>query len=290
MLIAISIIFICLVSFSILYFYKQHKNKLAEIENQKPYSLENIQVKEDFGFSEKIKNYSVVENDTFLYKKPDVASNTKIEVKKGSYLKTYGTEENFSKINYDNKIYYVKTQDLKNVSKDDEFKVVNGILIVNSKYSLPKDFEPGVNKFVIEQFNIMSTDAKRDGLNLKIIKDYVSYEQQKDLYSKVEKLKDDEYGYAYETKAGHNESQTGESLDLGNDNSNMDYNLTFQHTEEFKWLEKNAHKYGFILRYPKEKEEITNFKFSPWHFRFVGVENAKEIHENKFTLEEFLKN
>lgn len=269
--------------------YTRHTRKIEEMENNKPYNLDNVEKKEDFGFSEKVKNYSRVVNDTFLYKKPDLSSNTKVDVKKGVYLKTYGVEENFSKINYDNAVYYVKTQDLEDVSKDDEFKVINGILLVNSKYYLPSDFEPGVNKFVIDQFNMMANDAKRDGIIIKVLNDYISYEQQKELYSKAEKVKDGEFTRAYNAKPGHNESQIGESIDIGAKDENYNYSLEFEKTDEYKWLEKNAYKYGFILRYPKDKEEITNYKFEPWHYRFVGVENAKEVVTNGLTLEEFLR-
>lgn len=287
--IIISLIILVIIFTLIVVFYNRHKNQMAEIESKKPYNLENVRVKEDFGFSEKIKNYSRVLNDAFLYKKPDVSSNTTVEVKKGMYLKTYGEEENFSKINYDNSIYYIKTKDLENVSKEDSFKVLNGILIVNSKYSIPSDFSPGVNKFMIEQFNVMATDAKRENVSIKIISDFISYEQQKELYSKSKEVKEGEYIDSHTTKQGYSESQIGESIDIGIEDEKYNYSLDFSNTDEYKWLEKNAHKYGFILRYPKEKESITNYSFAPWHFRFVGVEIAKEINEKKLTLEEFLK-
>lgn len=285
----VSLIILVILFALIVIFYNRHKNRMAEIESKKPYNLDNVQLKEDFGFSEKIKNYSRVLNDTFLYKKPDVSSNTTIELKKGMYLKTYGEEENFSKINYDNAIYYVKTQDLENVSKDDNFKVLNGILVVNSKYSIPSDFSPGVNKFMIEQFNVMATDAKRENVVIKVISDFISFEQQKELYSKSKEVKEGEYADSRTTKQGYSESQIGESIDIGIENENYNYSIDFGKTDEFKWLEKNAHKYGFVLRYPKGKEEITNYSFAPWHFRFVGVETAREINEKKLTLEEYLK-
>lgn len=285
----VSIVILIIISSLVIIFYNRYKTKLAEIESKKPYNLDAVQLKEDFGFSEKVKNYSRVLNDTFLYKKPDVASNTTVEIKKGIYLKTYGEEENFSKINYDNTIYYVKTQDIENVSKDDVFKVVDGLLIVNTKYNVPSDFSPGVNKFVIEQFNVMATDAKRENVVIKVISDFISFEQQKELYSKSKELKDGEFTNSHTTKQGYSESQIGESIDIGIENENYNYSLDFEKTEEFKWLEKNSYKYGFVLRYPKGKEEITNYSFAPWHYRFVGVENAKEINEKKLTLEEFLK-
>ena len=60
----------------------------------------------------------------------------------------------------------------------------------------------------------------------------------------------------------------------------------FEQTEEFRWLNENAYKYGFILRYPKEKEHITGYKYEPWHYRYVGVEYAKKYDEG-ITFDEY---
>ena len=62
---------------------------------------------------------------------------------------------------------------------------------------------------------------------------------------------------------------------------------TFENFDEFKWLEKNAYKYGFILRYPKDKEYLTGYEYESWHFRYVGKNAAKYIHENKITFDEY---
>ena len=64
--------------------------------------------------------------------------------------------------------------------------------------------------------------------------------------------------------------------------------VTFEGTSAFRWLKENAHKFGFILRYPKEKEDVTGYSYEPWHYRFVGREAATEIYEKGITLEEFL--
>ena len=68
--------------------------------------------------------------------------------------------------------------------------------------------------------------------------------------------------------------------------SNNDYDL-FEESKEYEWMKENAHKYGFILRYPEEKEHITGYKFEPWHYRYVGIDIATIIYENNLTLEEF---
>ena len=84
---------------------------------------------------------------------------------------------------------------------------------------------------------------------------------------------------------GHNESQIGQSLDIIGKDEEKNLTEAFKETEEFHWLIKNAHKYGFILHYPENKEDLTNFKFEPWHFRYVGVENANKILKSNLTLE-----
>ena len=70
----------------------------------------------------------------------------------------------------------------------------------------------------------------------------------------------------------------------------MNYNLVqaYGNTDEGEWLAKNAHKYGFIIRYLKGKEDITGYEYEPWHIRYVGKDAAKEIYEQKITLEEYL--
>ena len=88
-------------------------------------------------------------------------------------------------------------------------------------------------------------------------------------------------------KPGHSEHQTGLAVDIMG--SNNDYNL-FAESKEFEWMKNNAYKYGFILRYPEHKENITGFKYEPWHYRYVGKDVAKYIYENKLSLEEYFSN
>ena len=74
---------------------------------------------------------------------------------------------------------------------------------------------------------------------------------------------------------------------LSNEYSSLDEG--FENTNAFKWLSENMSNYGFILRYPKGKEEITGYEYEPWHLRYVGVDDAKEITEKGLTLEEYLQ-
>ena len=93
----------------------------------------------------------------------------------------------------------------------------------------------------------------------------------------------------FSARPGTSEHHTGLCVDLVDEKSKT-YELSqrFEETAAFKWLSENAHKYGFILRYPKNKTDITKYEYEPWHYRFVGVEVATFMHEQGFTLEEFL--
>ena len=89
--------------------------------------------------------------------------------------------------------------------------------------------------------------------------------------------------------AGSSEHHTGLCVDLVEKRGvNRELDESFEDTEAFKWLSENAHKYGFILRYPKDKTDITKYSYEPWHYRFVGVFAASIIYEDNITLEEYL--
>ena len=85
-------------------------------------------------------------------------------------------------------------------------------------------------------------------------------------------------------RAGHSEHQTGLAIDIAD--LSLDYD-NFEITKEFKWVKENAHKYGFIMRYPKGKFHITGFKYEPWHYRYVGIDVAKKIKEAGITFDEY---
>ena len=92
----------------------------------------------------------------------------------------------------------------------------------------------------------------------------------------------------YSALPGQSEHQTGLCMDLIS-TKNVTLDETFADNPAYAWLVENAHNFGFILRYPKDKEGITGYSYEPWHYRFVGVEAATAIHEQGITLEEYLK-
>lgn len=160
---------------------------------------------------------------------------------------------------------------------------INGILIVNKTYSLPKDYDPGkINDEAMKAFNEMKAAASKDNINLWIQSGYRSYKTQDELYNKYVKRDGKDKADTYSARPGHSEHQSGYAMDLNIIDS------SFEGTKEAIWLDKNCYKYGFIIRYPKGKENITGYKYEPWHIRYLGKENAKKVYESGKTLEEYL--
>lgn len=181
------------------------------------------------------------------------------------------------------------------------------LVLVNNKNPMDEDYEipsftdlqPGysVDSRIAEAANQMLQDAKADGMKIIICSAYRSVGRQEELFntSLQDRLNSGlDYWDAFaETRQsvaepGTSEHALGLALDLiSNDYMGLDEKQ--QETEEAQWLAQNCHKYGFILRYPPEKTEITGIIYEPWHYRYVGVEDATKIMELGITLEEYLE-
>lgn len=132
-------------------------------------------------------------------------------------------------------------------------------------------------------------DAHKLGLPLIVDSAYRSGVYQQKVLDSVLKEKGED-AYKLVALPGTSEHQTGLAVDFAYyENGIYDDNVK-EDDKEAIWLKENAWKYGFILRYPKGKEEITGFSFEPWHFRFVGLELAKELYVQNITLEEYYRN
>ena len=135
-----------------------------------------------------------------------------------------------------------------------------------------------------EAFKEMFNEAKKENLTLIIYSSFRNYEDQEKIYNYYKDTKGEEDADKIAAKPGHSEHQTGLSVDIQTYGSSQ---KTFEEFDEFKWLQENAYKYGFILRYPKDKEYITGYEYESWHYRYVGKEVAKYIHENDITFDEY---
>ena len=180
------------------------------------------------------------------------------------------------------------------------------LMLVNKQNPVPEDFDvklSGINESlyaderIIDDIYKMIDAASSDGVDLMICSAYRSYDRQKSLFNnKINKLMNEGMSYleAYRigsmnvTVPGTSEHHIGLALDiLTGGYTNMDDG--FGDTKAGKWLAENAPDYGFILRYPKGKEDITGIVYEPWHFRYVGTEYARDITERGVCLEEYLK-
>ena len=162
--------------------------------------------------------------------------------------------------------------------------IPNDLEIIDIKYSCKDKYlrhEARIN------FEILAKHAKLEGFDIIAVSTYRSYEYQEKLYNNYVIDKGFYYADMASARAGHSEHQTGLALDVAD--KSLDYD-NFEYTKEFIWMKNNAHKYGFIMRYPKGMFHITGFKFEPWHYRYVGVDVATYIYENNLTLEEYKLN
>lgn len=172
---------------------------------------------------------------------------------------------------------------LKNVQVRDGITYINGILIANKSYSLPSDYNPGkVLPEAQAAYDEMRADAKKAGYDLKIVSGFRSYAYQNQLYNSYVARDGKAAADTYSARAGYSEHQTGLAMDINNASG------YFDNTPEAKWLAENCYKYGFILRYPKGKENITGYKYESWHVRYLGKQIAQEVYNSGLTLEEFL--
>lgn len=169
-----------------------------------------------------------------------------------------------------------------NVVVENGITYIDGILIANKSYSLPSDYYPEFLPETQAAFDEMSADAAAEGLNLYISSGFRSYEYQSKIYNNYVARDGQAAADTYSARPGHSEHQTGLAFDLNT------IDVSFENTPEYEWVAVNAHKYGFIVRYPKGKEDITGYIYEPWHLRYLGVEKATAVYESGLCLEEFL--
>jgi len=138
-------------------------------------------------------------------------------------------------------------------------------------------------------FEKMMEASKKDGHTIKVSSGFRNYETQKALFANAIKNNGGTTSVSV-AKPGHSEHQLGTTIDITGSSINFDSAVgKFHNTKEDLWLRKNAYLYGFIQSYPMGKEKITGYMYEPWHYRYVGIANAKKIIENNQTINEFLE-
>lgn len=175
-------------------------------------------------------------------------------------------------------------------------------VIINKKHPLPDDFVPDnlvkpdvkclkdgilLQEEAANAMEEMFAAAKDAGYTLAIGSAYRSYNYQKTLYDNYAKRDGEAAANRYSAKPGQSEHQTGLAADLATSSQECYLKGCFEDMAEGKWLKDNSYLYGYILRYTQEKEEITGYIFEPWHFRYIGKEEALKVYNSGLTLEEY---
>ena len=173
------------------------------------------------------------------------------------------------------------------------------LMIVNKHYKIENNYKPDnlvtvlsehgypnkIRADVYEEFKKMYNAAKNDNVSIFIASPYRSYSDQNALYTYYVNTDGKQNADTYSARPGFSEHHTGLAMDLI-----PEYGLdldTFENSDGFKWMQENAYKYGFILRYPKDKEYITGYIYEPWHYRYVGINAATTIKNEGLTFEEY---
>lgn len=168
------------------------------------------------------------------------------------------------------------------ITEKDGITYIDGIMVVNKTYSLPSDYGPGkLTADCQAAFNEMQQSAAEDGCTLYVSSGFRSYSLQKSLYERYCARDGKAAADRYSARPGNSEHQTGYAIDL----NTIAY--SFANTAEGKWVAANCYKYGFILRYPEDKETQTGYRYEPWHIRYVGISLATDIYNSGLCLEEY---
>ncbi len=189
------------------------------------------------------------------------------------------------------KPYYTNTKKTPYQNKD--YILVNKYIYMENDY-IPENLEDldtsysrsGMKlvKSAKDSLEKMIESAKNDGYTIRVMSSYRSYNYQVNLYNRYVNTDGKEAADTYSARPGFSEHQTGLCVDI--DDSKINY-TNFEKSESFKWMQENAHLYGFILRYPEDKTEITGYTYESWHYRYVGKEIATYIKKHNITFDEY---
>ena len=221
-----------------------------------------------------------------------------------NYYNTQGPEGETVKNSSENSTKKLEAKQYIEVdTKPDSYTV-----LVNRDYLISKDYVPDdlvvpevpfsfygtyeksyVRKRAARALEHLFGGAKADGYTLKVVSAYRSYERQMQIYRNNVKTRGEDKTNKVSAMPGSSEHQTGLAIDVSADSVGCTIEESFARSPEGKWLKKNCYKYGFIIRYPKNKTKITGYSYEPWHIRYVGKNLAKYLNKNKMTLEEYYK-
>lgn len=250
---------------------KEIENKTLTEKGKKLQKLNNINKKISYFKMENLDRYISYKNKNKDLNDEQIIKDVNMDLDKKQYEDMHETN-NLNKINIlVNKHNYLK-----------EDYVPENLKSLSSTYALSnmKMVEEAANAF-----ESLSKDASKENYRIIAMSTYRSYEYQIDLYNKYVKSDGKDAADTYSGRPGNSEHQTGLAVDVYNQTETY---TNFEKTKEYNWMQENAYKYGFILRFPKDKENETGYEFESWHYRYVGKDIAKYIHKHNITLEEYI--
>lgn len=168
-------------------------------------------------------------------------------------------------------------------------------VVVNKKHRLPSSYTPSLSAVEGGQLRPEAASALKklmkaaddDGAPMVVISSYRSYVTQQSTYQYWVNTQGQAEADRGSARPGHSEHQTGLAVDMGNPDGTCRLLACFGEGKAGKWLEKNAHDYGFIIRYEEGKESLTGYIYEPWHLRYLGVDTAKAVVTSGQTLDQY---
>ncbi len=251
----------------------KEKKEVKEIltpQEKKLLELENINKKINYFIDKNIDRYITYKNNNDNLPIEQIIKNVNMNLDLNHYEdKMPATNLNNTNILV-NKYYYLE--------KD---YIPDNLEIISNQYALSNMKLVNIAK---EAFENMAKAAKKENLNIVAMSTYRDYEYQEKLYNNYVRQDGKEKADTYSSRPGFSEHQTGLAVDVFN---NKEPYTNFHNTNEFIWMKEHAKEYGFILRYPENKENETGYYYESWHYRYVGIETATYITNNNITLEEY---
>jgi len=234
----------------------------------------------------------------FLFKNLDIYL-TKVISQDEDFFKYHGTDG----YDYDNIIAIVNTHNNEEYYTGDRKSNIDGGLeiIANKYYTMGMDYVPEnlvdvpithrysdrvqITQETYDAFMEMWDAANSEGIYLILASGYRSAKEQKEVYDEYEKGYGTEFADNIAARPGYSEHQTGLAIDMYS--KECASAKTFKDSKTYAWLMENAYKYGFILRYPENKKELTGYNYESWHYRYFGKDLAKKIHDSGLTYDEY---
>ena len=231
-------------------------------------------IKEKYYLNKNFDKYIEYLNDNPTLDTETIVRDINIHLNYDFYEQTYKANTSLDTAILVNKYYYLESD-----------YIPDDLVNISQTYSWGENGSQKTRQVVYDAFIDMWNAANKEGYYLMVNSSFRNYQDQESVYNAYKNTSGETYANSIATKPGFSEHQTGLALDIFS-KSNTNKN-TFKDTPEAKWLKENAYKYGFILRYPKEFEEVTGITFEPWHYRYVGKDIAKYIYENNITFDEY---